>query len=128
MQALDQINYKPGVQAKNVWSSNPYATARKTLSMPVYAVNLADLSGIKQTRGPMCPPMLMLSDLLTDRIVKCEGNKVDGAALLLQAEPDRMTAVLDVLRNGAGRLPGIPKHQLRIYQASSPDANAWKRV
>jgi len=103
-------------------------STRKSLSMPVYAVNVADLSAQVQTKGQMCPPMLMLSDLLTKETIKCEGDRADGDGLLLDVEPERMEAILDILRNGLGRMPGIPKNLLRIYMAKNATAKTWKRV
>jgi len=96
--------------------------------MPAYAINIADLSAQIQRRGQMCPPMLMLSDLLTRETVKCEGNRLDGDALLLDVDQERMEAILDILRNGLGRLPGIPKNLFRIYMAKNATARTWKRV
>jgi len=97
--------------------------------MPVYAVNVADLSAQVQTRGQMCPPMLMLSDLLTKETIKCEGDRLDGDGLLLKpVNEERMETILDILRNGLGHMPGIPKNLLRIYTAKQATAKAWKRV
>jgi len=36
-------------------------------------------------------------------------------------------AIVDILRNGVGQRPGIPKHQLRIYQGKA-GRKTWKRI
>lgn len=96
--------------------------------MSFYAVNIADLAGVKAKQGNMYPAMLMLCDLLTSQVIDCERGRLDGGALLLQVEPERIEAMLNLLRNGAGRLPKYHKNLLRIYTASKLSAKTWKRV
>jgi hypothetical protein len=98
--------------------------------MTTYAVNLTDLAAERQTKGPMCPIILLLRPVITQKIVICEKNRVDGRGLLFHddLEPERVTAIVDIVRNGAGNVPGHHKNLFRIYQASKPDAKTWKRI
>jgi hypothetical protein len=92
-----------------------------------HAVNIADLTK-DQFRKPFGPVMLMLQPILDlEQVVHCERDRFDGMAVLVREDldPERWAAIVEILRNGLGRMAGIPKHELRIYEGSG---RTWKRI
>jgi hypothetical protein len=93
-----------------------------------FAVNIGDLT-TGQFRDPFCPARLLLQPVLDKNLtqVECEPGRFDGVGVLVaeDVDPERWAAILTILRNGLGRMAGIPKHALRIYEGSG---RTWKRI
>ena len=85
--------------------------------MSQLAVNLSDLAGFLD--GPNTV-MMLLQPVLTQDQVDAEPEQFDGTALLLalDSQTGRWEAIYDILRNGLGKKPGVPKHTLRRYERS----------
>jgi|GEM_PF-5193748 len=85
------------------------------------AINLVDYAAIVSNRPDV---IFLLQPHLTTEQVRAE-QTLDGMALRLADLPDaQFKAILEILRDGKGRQPGIPKHKLRIYERNG----GWKRV
>ena len=96
-----------------------------------YAVNIIDLA-YWQEKEPIPINLMLLNKLDKSYQIDCEPNRIDGMALMGKTELEGVTeemwqATIEVIRNGMGRLQGIPKSQLRIYQ-SKTGKGGWKRV
>jgi len=92
------------------------------------AINLADLTHyIGPDTGLLSPLKLLLQPVTTDCTVRCEGNRFDGVAILVDTNPERWDAIYEIIRNGCGNLKPIPKYKLRIYQ-SKTGRGGWKRI
>ncbi len=93
-----------------------------------YAVNLGDLTK-SEFREPFGAVMIMLQPVIdsSHTVVQCERGRFDGAAVLIAdgTDPERWNAIMDILRNGLGRMQPIPKYALRIYAGSG---KTWKRI
>jgi hypothetical protein len=86
------------------------------------AINIVDYATIIENRPDV---VILLKPHLTTEQVRAE-QTIDGMALRLVDLPDKQfNAILEILRNGKGKQPGIPKHKLRIYERKK---SGWKRV
>ena len=82
-----------------------------------YAVNAGDLFRFIPSDGTLNPYMLLLQPLLTKESVNVDKTKVDGEAILLVEDDERIGAVVYMLRNGLGQIKPIRKGDLRIYRS-----------
>jgi hypothetical protein len=86
------------------------------------AINIVDYAAIIGNRPDI--RFLLQAHLTTDQ-VKAEPT-LDGMALRLANLPDvQFKAILEILRDGKGRQPGISRHKLRIYVRKN---GRWTRV
>ena len=93
-----------------------------------YAVNIGDLTK-SDHREPFGAVMIMLQPVIDPchTVVQCEPGRVDGAAVLIaeSTDPERWAAIVNIIRNGLGRMKPIPPYALRIYEGSG---RTWKRI
>lgn len=98
----------------------------------MYAFNVADIH--KYHADPeygimvqcLIKPVLDVDP--TANLVECE-KALDGMGVMVREDvsEERMQALLELVRNGAGHRAGIHKNLLRIYY-SKTGKGGWKRV
>jgi hypothetical protein len=73
------------------------------------------------------PYMTMIQPIITEQSVTV-GKQIDDVGVLVSDDisEERFTALLELLRNGFGRLPAQHKNKLRIYH--SDNGKTWKRI
>jgi len=90
--------------------------------MGMYAVNLSDLTGIRQGHPEHMALLVVLDPLLdTDQVIECEYGKAVGMgyAVPFTCPDERAAALTKVIRKR------LKKHELRIYHK---EGGSWKRV
>jgi len=90
----------------------------------MYAINIADLTKFTEH---LFVQLAVLPVLDRHNVVDAEPKNFDGMAVAIDTDSDRADAIVDILRNGLGQRPGIPKHELRIYQGKL-GRKTWKRI
>ncbi len=99
--------------------------------MAHYAINLSDLIGlIPRNAHPLLNPYcLLIQPILAAEIVHCEGRRMDGGAVRVKSDldPERWEAIYTLIRQGAGKMKPISRHQLRIYR-SLTGHGGWRRI